>query len=199
MKKASAIILAAGLSTRMGQHKFMLKLPNGKTFLDEIIGQFCEFGCAEIIVVLNKDGVSVLNSSEINLPENARVVENSHPEWERFYSLQCGLNSLSEQYPVFVHNVDNPFVNPEVLEKLFTHLNDFDYAKPVYNGKGGHPILLSEKIQSTIRNEDLYGVTIKEYLRGCKTKKVAIDDNRILVNVNSKKDFKAVKSRFLKS
>jgi molybdenum cofactor cytidylyltransferase len=188
MKKVSAVILAAGLSSRMGQPKFLLKLPNGKTFLEEIVEKFHKFGCAEIIVVLNKDGISALNTSQILLPDNTKIVENPHPEKERFYSLQCGLKALKKDNPVFVHNVDNPFVDHKVLADLYSNLKGYDYVKPVFEGKGGHPVLFSRKLVNDINSEPLVAIKLNEYLQNKMSAIVEINEPSILTNINTIED-----------
>ncbi len=56
-KKYSAIILSAGKSSRMGVPKFSLMFDDKSTFLEKIINAYADFGCEEIIVVLNNEGV----------------------------------------------------------------------------------------------------------------------------------------------
>ncbi|MCK5839504.1 MAG: NTP transferase domain-containing protein, partial [Bacteroidales bacterium] len=52
----SAVILAAGRSTRMGRPKFALRFAKNLTFLEKIITGYSSFGCRQIIVVLNEQG-----------------------------------------------------------------------------------------------------------------------------------------------
>ncbi|MCF8372393.1 MAG: NTP transferase domain-containing protein [Bacteroidales bacterium] len=199
MKKSSAIILAAGLSSRMGMPKFLLELPGGKTFLENVVERFAEFGCTEIVVVLNREGLSAFNSSKINLSENSKIVENPHPEWDRFYSLQCGLKALSLEYPVFLHNVDNPFINLEVLEKLISNLHGYDFAKPVFQNKGGHPVLISAKLAKEIVSEKHENKRLNEFLGRYLVNKVEVNDGRVRVNVNTIVDYsRVIPSQFSK-
>lgn len=188
-RNSSVIILAAGQSSRMGTPKFLLALPCGKTFLEEIVGQFVEFGCKGIVVVLNEAGISKVNSTQLPFPENVKLVLNPHPDWERFYSLQCGLKALSLEYPVFIHNVDNPFVNLEVLEKLVSNLPGFDFAKPVFQNKGGHPVLISAKLAKAIVSEKNKKTRLNEFLGRFEGNTVEVKDGRVRVNVNTTEEY----------
>ena len=142
-KNISAIILSAGKSERMGVPKFSLKFDTKTTFLEKLIDEYSSFGCNEIIVVLNKTSAVLYHQLKLNIPSNVNVVINHHPEWERFYSLKLAALALSEAKPVFVSNIDNPFLTQETLNTLFKEVENSDYISPSFNGKGGHPFLLS--------------------------------------------------------
>ena len=62
--KHSAIILSAGKSERFGQPKFMLPLPNGKIFLENIIDSYLDFNCEQVIVVLNQLGIEKIEEKK---------------------------------------------------------------------------------------------------------------------------------------
>ncbi|RLD75316.1 MAG: hypothetical protein DRJ07_18275 [Bacteroidetes bacterium] len=187
--KCSVIILAAGKSTRMGTPKFLLKYNNKTTFLEKIIKEYEAFGCKEINVVLNEKGVNLLKNNIANSSNKLKIVINYHPEWERFYSLKLGIEQLDKKRKVFVHNVDNPFVNHKVLKSLIENISEFDYAVPTYKGRGGHPVLLSKKVIRNIIAEKENGMNLKDYLSNYNKVIVQVNDENILVNVNSKEDY----------
>lgn len=181
--KFSVIILAAGLSERLGFPKLSLQYDENNTFIEEIINQFLDFGCTEVIVVVNEKGRKYVSEKSIKL------VINEHPEWHRFYSLKLAIESMLQNNPVFVHNVDNPFVNPEVLNELVKHYKQADYLAPEFEGRGGHPFLLSEKIVNDIRTEDRNQVHLKEFLLQYPKLKIAVKDKNILVNINTEEEY----------
>ncbi|MEN8122519.1 MAG: NTP transferase domain-containing protein, partial [Bacteroidota bacterium] len=124
-----------------------------------------------------------------NFCDKHKVVINYHPEWERFYSIKLGLKAASEKNQVFIHNVDNPFVNHEVLLSLMENISEFDYAVPQYMGRGGHPVLLSKKVVKSIIAEKENSLNLKNYLRTYNKVVVPVIDEKIWVNVNSKEDY----------
>jgi len=189
-KKYSAIILSAGKSSRMGVPKFSLKVNPTTTFLENIIKEYIAFGCMEIVVVLNPDGEVFLRQIELKLSHIVKVVINEHPEWERFYSLKLGAKGLKIPTNTFVSNIDNPFVNQDVLNCLALTGEGFNYVNPTYNGKGGHPFLLSENVLADLIAEEKDEIHLKEFLGRYSKSKVEVDDERILANINTKEEFR---------
>ena len=188
-KDCSVIILAAGKANRMGQIKFGLKMTDGKIFLENIIGQFSAFGCSRIVVVVNSAGKSFLERNRYKFPGHVDFILNRHPEYERFYSLKTGLSALSGKGFVFIHNADNPFVEQELLEKIYFDREEADVIKPVFDGKGGHPVLISDKIRNEIMAEADNDVRLDDFLRQYVQKRVKADNDKILVNINTLDDY----------
>ena len=188
-KEFSAIILAAGKSERLGFPKLSLKYDENNTFLQQIVNAYYSFGCKEICIVVNETGSKYLIENHIKFYKNVQFVINQHPEWHRFYSLKIGARSLSEVKPTFIHNVDNPFVNHQVLNRLVDDLNNSDYISPEFKGKGGHPILLSERIINDVRLIHEDKIHFKEFLDHYSKIKVEVNDERVLANINTVEEY----------
>lgn len=187
-KNCSVIILAAGHSSRMGAPKFALPFKNGKIFLEVIISRYEEFGCYNIIVVLNEDGHKLIRDKNIEIAENIIVAINPYPDKGRFFSIQTGINNVKNDSPVFIHNVDNPFVNLAMLKKMLLSLNS-DFVVPVFNGRGGHPVLLSPGICNKLKNEKNAEINFRDFLASFKKTKLQVADNNILVNINTREEY----------
>ena len=185
----SVIILAAGKSSRMGVPKWSLQFDEKSSFIEHIISEYHSFGCKEILLVINETDYSSFVEKNYTLPENGEVVINYHPEWDRFYSLKIGVSKLEKNQPVFIHNVDNPFVNQDVLDQLLNNLDVADYIVPEFDGRGGHPILISQQIIQKIllRQENI--LHLKEFLSKFKKLKVGVNDDKVLVNINSMEEY----------
>jgi len=191
MKKGcSAIILAAGYSSRMGCAKFTLRLADGTSFLENIINQYSVFGCNQIIVVVNSEGKGFLDQSPIRLIDELDFVVNQHPEYERFYSLKLGVGMVKNNQPVFLHNADNPFANLEILEDLYFNREMADFIKPVFNKRGGHPILISHKILRDIILVKNHDINLNDFLKKYSCKEIETTDENILLNINRISDYK---------
>ncbi len=186
----SVVILAAGRSGRMGEPKFALRFNDEKIFLEEIVGQYLAFGCKEIVVVMNGDGKKLFDKLNLRLPGIAKIVINSHPEYERFFSLKTGLNSLANSNNVFIHNIDNPFVDEDALKLLFKYAGKHDYCVPVYKDRGGHPVLLSGKVVEAILREDDSGINFRDFLKRYDGRTVGVETDKILVNINTPNDYR---------
>lgn len=194
-KNISAIILSAGKSERMGVPKFSLRYDTETTFLEKLISEYHSFGCNEIIVVLNETSAVLYHQLKLSVPSNVKVVVNLHPEWERFYSLKLAALALNEEKPVFVSNIDNPFLNQETLDILFKKVDNFDYISPSFNEKGGHPFLLSAKVINELKTEKQDQIHLKEFLGKYSKKLEEVNDEKILLNINTMEDY----SRFFNS
>lgn len=188
-EKTSVIILAAGYSSRMKQLKLSLRLSGGKTFLENIINQYVEFGCKEIIVVINKEGSEYLKNNPIDVACKIKFVLNEHPEYERFFSIKTGLSILNKGNFVFIHNVDNPIISKKTLSLIYFQRLNADWIKPVFRNRGGHPILISNKVVEEIVSIKDFKVHLNHFLENYSCKSVEIEDNNILLNVNTQKDY----------
>lgn len=189
-KDFSVIILAAGKSERLGFPKLSLEYNEQHTFIEQIAQEYSVFGCKVIIVVVNKVGLEYIKEHHLKFPVNAVLVVNEYPEWHRFYSLKTGVKALKECQSVFIHNVDNPFVNHQILTELLESSDSTDYIIPEYKGKGGHPILISKKIVDHIISIDENQVHLKEFLNQYSKLKTPVQDEKVLVNINTMDEYK---------
>jgi len=160
------------------------------TFLERIADSYNGFGCKEIVIVMNSDGIQYLDKLKLHLPANARVVLNDHPEWARFYSLKTGVKNLKNILPAFVSNIDNPFVSHEILRSLSACIETYDYIFPTWKGSGGHPFLISEQVIEKIIAEGDDQVHMRDFLAGFRNAGLDVPDEKILLNINTAEEFR---------
>jgi len=196
-KDCSALILVAGNSSRMGSPKFLLKMPDGASFLESLAHQYAGFGCTEIVVVLSKEGLQLIKDKPQHLPSQIQIVINTHIEFGRFYSIKKGLKQLSTE-SVFIHNIDNPYANKNVLEQIYKAKLEGEVIKPILNGKGGHPVLISKRVCELILNENNNDQNFKVFLNNFSTKKVEVKDETVLLNINTYDEYLEFYSREIK-
>lgn len=189
LKNCSVIILAAGRSSRMGKIKIGLKTKSGVSFLESIVNQYIAFGVYQVVVVLNEDGLLFLKSSSIKQIDKITFVKNEYPELKRFYSLKLGISSLKTVDFVFIHNVDNPYADESTLSKIFSKKHEADWIKPIVLNKGGHPILISNKIVIAIIEQTDLNIQINHFLKRFSCKQVEVEDEKILLNINTIEDY----------
>jgi len=190
----SCIILAAGQSIRMGKPKYNLNFSEEETFLDHIIHVYKRIGVAEIVLVVNE---SFDKESSIN-DESLQIVINKNLEFGRFYSIQLGLKETKNSF-VFIQNIDNPFVNPGLLLNLQDGLEEADFTVPVYEEKGGHPVLLSQKMIEPLTNDFNQDDRFDDVLKFFKRRDVIVNDPYIGVNINTPEDYQKYFSGLLES
>jgi CTP:molybdopterin cytidylyltransferase MocA len=191
-KNCSVIIPAAGNSSRMGKAKFALAFNNRHSFIEEIVAQYQSFGCNKIVVVFNKKGKELFDRKFPHLNKTIISIINPEQDSERFYSLQLGLKHIQNSPFVFIHNVDNPFVKISILDKLFSHRNDAAIIKPTFKQKGGHPVLVSDKITKQIIEKEKTDLILSNFLKLFDTKKIAVNDNSILININTTDEYESL-------
>lgn len=183
----SALILASGLSERMKQHKALLRWNDSTTFIEKIFGEFAAAGCERIICMIN----SLISPScaSFAVPNNVKFIVNPHPEYGRFFSVRTGLNEMKDSEYCFIHNVDNPFVNADVIEKLLAKRSSGSWCSPVFKGKGGHPVLVSNAIiRRIIKTEDL-NTNLNQILDQYPKTILNVDNDLVLRNINTPDDY----------
>jgi molybdenum cofactor cytidylyltransferase len=187
--KTGVLILAGGKSERMLFPKAFL-MWKGKTFLKRIVDTYEEAGIGNRCVVLNA-GFCTPEWAEYISPVRLRVtlVKNQHPERGRFYSLKRGIKKMPDPDFCFIQNVDNPFVDPELIRNLIEHRNPDGFTSPAYNGKRGHPVLISKKILQYIDLLEEDDITLRDVLSGFPVVEVEAGNEQILMNINTPADY----------
>jgi molybdenum cofactor cytidylyltransferase len=141
------VILAAGSGTRLGGvAKALLPNVHGGTFLDHIVATARDAGTRSIIVVVGPPwGADVAaHAGALGLA----IVENLEPERGMASSIATGFAAMLETdcTHAWLWPVDHPDVAVETLRALIGAIGDRDVAKPVVNGRGGHPPLVARRL-----------------------------------------------------
>ncbi len=186
LHQAAAIIPAAGFSGRMGISKVALAFDQKRTFAEKIVESYLEAGVQQVVLVVNKQGKAALEEKQARFDETrVRIVLNAFPEKERFFSLQTGLIFLQDFRVVFLQNIDNPFVRPETLWQIAALYEPGSYVVPQYNGRGGHPVLLSQKIVSELVSFPDEKANLRDFLNEYQKIYCPVNRDEILININS--------------
>lgn len=190
-ERICCIILSAGNSGRMGMHKALLPFGDENlTFLEKIVGSYLSAGIHQVIIVVNSSLYKLIKAGPLALPEEVKLVVNSHPENGRFYSLQTGLKHVGAGSYVFVQNADNPFTEPGLLLNMIDNRTKAGVIIPSYSGKSGHPVLLNPVICESVLQCNNPGTRLDYFLRGFPSYIVESDNSRILVNINTPADYR---------
>lgn len=147
MTQLAGLILAAGVSSRMGAFKPMLPV-DGQTMIRRVAEMMGRAGADPIVVVTGYRGEAL----EQHLEDlNLRFVRN-----ERYYSTQMldslllGLEELGgEARRVLVSPADIPLVEDETVAALLAAEGDF--VRPLFRGTPGHPVVLSGSLLPALR------------------------------------------------
>lgn len=189
-KEFAALIPAAGESSRMGQPKLALAFDHQQSFVERCVSAYLDFGCIAITIVARQETLPWLQRISRHWPDFVNIAVNNHPEKGRFHSVQLGLRQIPGNTPVFLHNVDNPFVSPETLEAMVRHIGEADYVRPVFQNQMGHPVLVSPHLAESLAKERNAQSSVRSFLGAFRHVNVPVDRSEVLVNINTPEDYR---------
>ncbi len=186
----AGVIMAAGCSSRMGQFKPLLPIGD-TTFIKRIIGVMRSAGIGEIVVV---GGAKYEELSAHLYKEDVRLLYNAGYETtDMFTSFQIALRTLTDVPAIVATPVDIALPDTEVYQKLLGADPDADLVKPTYQGRGGHPLLIRQRVFPA-----LLSYTGEDGLRGALIAanavcaRVDVKQKGILMDADTPEDYKAV-------
>jgi molybdenum cofactor cytidylyltransferase len=193
--RIAAIVLAAGLSTRMGEQKLLLPWGN-KTVIEQIAGIIHQSGLDPIIVVTGKDD-DKLNSilDQVNV---TRVVNAEYENSSMVTSLQKGLNAIQRKdiQASMVFLGDQPTVQEYTVRSIVEAFENSgsEIVIPSFQFHQGHPWLVKRKLWSEIRELNSKN-TMQEFLSQHKKviQYVIVDTPSVLQDMDTPEDFQKIK------
>jgi molybdenum cofactor cytidylyltransferase len=155
MPSVAAVILGAGLSTRMGSRNKLVVEVDG-TPLIRRVAELSVSAHLEPVVVVVGPGARDVRRVLAGLPLS--FAENPHPEAGIGGSLRVGLEALAEHAPnagaVLVMLGDMPWVRPADVQALlaaFDPAGGGEICVPVHAGRRGNPVLWGERFFSEMK------------------------------------------------
>ncbi|MHC4741578.1 MAG: nucleotidyltransferase family protein [Planctomycetota bacterium] len=138
-----SIVLAAGMSRRMGVQKLLLPFDE-KTVIGRIVDELAGATVDKIHVVVGCEGERVVEELS---GRKVLIVENPDYEEGMLSSVRAGIRSLPEECEcVLVALGDQPAITSELVDELVKAFVETEKGilTPLYNGKRGHPLLFSQ-------------------------------------------------------
>lgn len=148
----TAILLAAGRSSRMGTFKPLL--PFGQqTIIESCIDYLSEGGADSVIVVLGHRGDEIRKQLQT---QPVRFAVNPNPKSEMGASIIAGVQALpATTRAVLIALVDYPAIPSSVVSALIQEwAKGFRLVKPMWRGQGGHPVLVDIGFRDELLNVD---------------------------------------------
>ncbi len=145
----SAIILAAGESTRMGIPKQLLPI-GGTTMLGKVLDVLLGSQAEEIIVVVGHKTEEVV---KIIRGKPVKIAFNRYYEQGMSTSIRAGLSLTSDKARGFMFALgDQPFVDVKIIDSLIQAFacHGKGIVVPVYEGRRGHPVIFSTKYKTEL-------------------------------------------------
>lgn len=182
-----AVVVAAGLSSRMGVFKPLLSIGD-TTIAVSTVRRLLEGGAHRVVVVTGNRAPELRRALQ-ELPVNF-VHNECYSFTQMFDSVKIGLMEVGECDAVFITPVDIPMVSPRLLKRMLaqTGQEQVDAVCPRVAGNTGHPLLLcSTAFQSILKYCGNRG--LKGALRGLRLAFCDTDDIGCLLDADTKEEY----------
>ena len=191
-----AIILAAGLSSRMGENKVLLPWRAGQAIVAHVAAKYLQAGIETVLVVTGRDAVQV---RAVLAPLKVSCVHNpDYVTGEILSSVKVGLGALPVGLAAtFLQPADMPCIPVEVITQLADgHEAGWNLA-PCFEGRRGHPVLL-DRVYWRAMLDLPAGAMPREALRDSRLRLVDVEDEGVLVDVDTRAGYEHLLKRKLR-
>ena len=196
MASISAVLTAAGESTRMGEAKPLLAW-RGATLLEHQLNCLLEGGVSEVLVVLGHQAAEIARYAK---GPNVRWVVNGRYRDGKASSIKAGLTAISQDAEAIVLlAVDQPRTSEIVSQVIRAHVeNDALITSPRYRGHGGHPLIFSGSLKSELESitEEAQGIRAVFRRHGDQVTEVQIDDPLVRLDLNTPDAYEEAVARY---
>jgi molybdenum cofactor cytidylyltransferase len=148
--RIGAVVLAAGLSTRMGRPKMIMPW-NGTTVVRKVVTMLIAAQAAPIVVVTG--GAHEEVEKAVNGLPVQTVFNPQYPNGEMLDSLQLGLQNMpSDVHASLIVLGDQPQLEVDVVKGVISlyRAGEMDLVVPSYQMRRGHPWLVSRSLWTQI-------------------------------------------------
>ncbi len=188
MGRFTAIIPAAGFSSRMGLFKPLL--PFGSSLvIEKTIDSFKQAGIKDIRVVIGfkrKLLQPVLDRLSVKIIINHNFINGMYS------SIKAGVQTLDDSTDAFfILPGDCPFIQPGTIAGLQNAYikNPADVIYPAYNGHRGHPALISSGLRSMILSNYVTGGLRAVLEEAAGFIEIPVDDPGIIYDMDTVRDY----------
>jgi len=189
MDEIWAIILAAGMSVRMGQQKLLLPWQN-TTIIESVIQQIPD-DIPNRLVILGSHNEEIKKQIR-NLQVKTDI--NKNYKEGMLSSVICGFNLLPKSAKAaMVFLGDQPGISPDVIHRVKEawRKSKKPIVIPTFNGRRGHPVLIETKFTDEINQLD-GNIGLKQLMNNHASEiyEVPCDDSEILYDIDTPSDYK---------
>ena len=196
MVRVTAILTAAGESTRMGTPKPLLEW-QGTTMLEYQVASLLKGGADDVIVVLGH------RAGEIQPLVNetrARGVVNADYAAGRSSSVVAGVRELAADVEtVLLLAVDQPRPPEVVAAVLGAHLGvGAIITSPLYKARGGHPLVFDASLRHELESITEAGEGLRQVFRSHRheVNEFDIDDPVVRLDLNTPEQYEEAKALY---
>ena len=195
-RRISAILTAAGESTRMGRPKPLLDW-HGVSLVRFQIDSLLDAGVHEVVVVLGHESRVVARHVS---GHGVRSVVNADYKHGKTTSVLRGILSADpDATDLLLLAVDQPRPTWVVKRVIESHIsNGALITSPRYEGRGGHPLLFSATLRGELESITDEGQGVREVFdvhRG-EVNKVAFDDPIVRLDLNTPEEYESARAKY---
>lgn len=185
--KYGAVIVAAGMSSRMKKFKPLMEI-HGMSMAQRIISTFRQTGIREIVMVTGYQAGQL--EEEVKKTGVVCIRNENYEATEMFDSAKLGLSYLQGRCDaVFFTPVDVPLFTQETTMAV-RDLNEGEIRIPVCEGHDGHPVYIQNSVIPEILNyKGERGLRGAIELVGRLVKRVTVEDQGIFMDADTREDF----------
>ena len=184
-----AVILAAGISSRMGEFKPLLPMGE-ETVIRNVVRVLQTAGVSRILVVTGYQSEVLqehLAHTSVMFVHNERFAQT-----QMFDSVRLGLAAMGDSCEkILLTPADVPLVQPDTVRTLLAQSGDC--VRPLYHGKPGHPLLLHRSVVPALlacSGEDGLRGAIGE--AGLTIRDVEVEDEGTILDMDTPQDYEAL-------
>lgn len=186
----SGIILASGLSRRMGTDKLLLPV-GGVPVIERVIKAASISGLGEVILVCSSEKVADLGKKF-----GVKIVKNNAPEMGQSYSVRLGVEESSQSAEGLMFLVgDQPFINVHIINDLIRKFvpENCSAVVPIYNGERGNPVIFASSLRKKLLGlcGDSGGRTLLKEMEGSIIT-VSFTDGKLGLDIDTQEEYEAV-------
>lgn len=192
--KIGAVVLAAGLSSRMGGQKMLLAWKE-KTVIETVVETLISSGMGEMVVVLGRDAEQI---SKLLAKQDIHIVFN--PEFANGHmvtSLVTGLRMLQGKVDAALMVLgDQPQMSGATITQMVEEWkqNPLSLCIPSYRMRRGHPWVIPARLWDGLYNLGLQQ-TMRDFIgmNEQDIRYVVVDTPSILADLDTPEDYKGQK------
>ena len=189
-------MLAAGLSTRMGQLKALLPWM-GTTLVEYQLEQMATSRVSGVIVVVGHEAEAV--GVRVAEKKGVKIVENRDYRKGRASSVVAGVREVSiDSKALLLLNVDQPRPSWLIDEVVDAHLEGtWKITIPVHKGRRGHPTVFDGSLRGEMLSITEEGLGLKQVVRqdGGRVGNVEVSSGLIYLDMNTPEEYERALGR----
>ena len=195
----SAVILAAGDSTRMGSPKAALLTPDGATFVGRLVTTLRDAGVDDLVIVTGRHHDAVVESiARDHRSTTPRIVRNPDPSRGQLSSLLTGMEIVMtpQTDAMLMTLVDVPLVRVSTVTAVIDEWRRTraPIVRPAIGDRHGHPVIFDRVLFDELRRAPL-DAGAKSVVRAHEHEivNVPVDDEGCVRDVDTPSDYEEIR------